>query len=190
MQGAGSGGGTDSPTGGGAAVEHLDVLDPRGDVVGQEPRPRVHAEGLWHRAVHVFVLDPDGRLLLQLRSPDKDLYPGKWTSSASGHPAPGEGWAAAAVRELEEELGLVLDLKEAGAFRYDGGRDREVSRLYVGRLQGEPGRIEPHPEEVAATRWVPVPEVAAWLEEEPGAFAPSFHEAFACHAGRDEVEEA
>lgn len=179
----------DAGDGPGGQVEHFDVLDEAGEVVGQAPRDEVHAEGHWHRAVHIFLFDPQGRLYLQLRSETKDLYPGQWTSSASGHPAAGEGWLSAAQRELEEELGVVCAIEEAGAFRVDGGNDRERCRLYVGRVDGSVAeRIDPDPVEVAEGRWVPMGEVAAWLDERPGDFAPSFHEAFAAYAGRDEVE--
>lgn len=161
-------------------MEVFDILDDDGHVVDRVPRDRVHEEGLWHRAVHVLVFDSDGRLYLQKRSDTKDLYPGVWTSSASGHPASGEGWLAAAQRELEEELGIVAELAEVGAFRYDGGDDREVSRLYAARHDGP---MDPDPDEVADGRWVAPADLEDELDEDPKAFAPSFHEAWRCYAG-------
>lgn len=166
------------------AIEHLDVLagpDPDADVVDQVPRPRVHAEGLWHRSVHCFVFDPDGRLYLQKRAETKDLYPGVWTSSASGHPEPGEGWQAAMQRELEEELGIVARLEPVGSFVYDGGDDREVSRLWETTWDGP---VDPDRREIQDGRWVEMADLETELEQAPGGFAPSFHEAFACYVGR------
>ena len=71
-------------------------------------RREVHATGLWHRAVHILVFDGTGRVLLQKRSMLKDLSPGLWDSSCSGHLDAGEDYDAAAIRELAEEIGAVI----------------------------------------------------------------------------------
>jgi hypothetical protein len=48
-------------------------------------RGDVHRDGDWHRSVHVWLVDGDGRLLLQQRSVHKDTFPGRWDVSAAGH---------------------------------------------------------------------------------------------------------
>ena len=70
--------------------ETFDVVDPHDRVVGSAPRSQIHARGLLHRAVHLWLFHPDGRLLLQRRSLTKDREPGRWTSSVSGHVNSGE----------------------------------------------------------------------------------------------------
>ena len=86
--------------------EMFDVCDADDRVIGQARRADVHAQNLLHRAVHVWVLRSDGRLVAQRRSASKDQYPKSLTSSASGHLDSGEDYLSAAVRELGEELGL------------------------------------------------------------------------------------
>jgi isopentenyl-diphosphate delta-isomerase len=86
--------------------EMFDICDAEDRVIGQATRGEVHALGLLHRAVHIWVYDSSGRLLVHRRSKHKDEYPLRYTSSASGHLSTGEDYATAAVRELEEELGL------------------------------------------------------------------------------------
>lgn len=90
--------------------EHFDVLDSEGRRTGRTaPRSQVHAEGLLHRAVHVWILDPAaGELLLQRRADCKDSWPGRWDISCAGHLSAGDESLAAAQRELAEELGLSL----------------------------------------------------------------------------------
>lgn len=89
--------------------ELLDILDPSGEVVGQELRSRCHDDPeLRHRAVHVFVRNQKGEIFLQKRSMTKSIQPGKWDTSVGGHLQVGESYEAAAARELEEELGLRL----------------------------------------------------------------------------------
>jgi isopentenyldiphosphate isomerase len=57
--------------------------------------------------VHVLVFDRKDRLLLQKRSGNKDVAPGKWDTSIGGHVSPGEPAHDAALREMEEELGIT-----------------------------------------------------------------------------------
>lgn len=87
-------------------VEYFDVVDIFDRVVGLAPRHYIHANKLFHRAVHIFVFNSNGELFLQKRSMDKDSAPGKWVSSCSGHVDSGEYYYDAAVRELGEEIGL------------------------------------------------------------------------------------
>jgi len=90
------------PNGADAAAEHicnyfacekeiLEVVDTRGDVVGAAPRKCVHGNNaLLHRVVHVLVYDKNNRLLLQKRSLNKRVAPGRWDTSVGGHVDCGE----------------------------------------------------------------------------------------------------
>jgi 8-oxo-dGTP pyrophosphatase MutT (NUDIX family) len=64
-----------------------------------------------HRFAAVAVLDPRGRLLMQERGGDALHDPGRW-GYPGGDLEDGEDFLAAAVRELEEETGLVVDPAE------------------------------------------------------------------------------
>lgn len=154
-------------------VEPLDVLAEDGRVLEARAREEVHRLGLLHRCVHVFVLDPEGRLWLQRRALDRRLWPGLWTSSASGHLDAGEAEADAARRELREELGLDLAPRRVAEFRHRDAEENEVAGLWEARTAARPA---PGPE-VMEVRAVARAELAAWRAREPGAFAPSFHAA-------------
>src|ERR1041384_1701595 len=95
--------------------EWFDVVNVRDEVVGRALRREVHARGLWHRAIHVLVFNAAGQVFLQKRSMLKDLSPGLWDSSCSGHLDAGEDYDGAAVRELAEEIGARLGAGEAPA---------------------------------------------------------------------------
>jgi isopentenyl-diphosphate delta-isomerase type 1 len=87
--------------------EVLEIVDTDGNVTGCAPRSKVHGNpSLVHRVVHVLVFDGRGRLLLQKRSLQKDVAPGKWDTSVGGHVNPGEDLRDAARREATEELGV------------------------------------------------------------------------------------
>ncbi len=87
--------------------EEIALYSEDGRQIGPIDRDSAHRfrENL-HGAVHIFVFDPEGKLLLQKRSLKKILNPGKFDISAGGHIAYGENEYDAARRELEEELGI------------------------------------------------------------------------------------
>lgn len=120
--------------------ELLAVVDREGEPLERgKPRSEVHRDGDWHRAFHLWVLRPDGGVLLQRRSKRKDLEPGKVDVSVGGHYRHGETLADV-VREADEEIGLLVRpelLTHLGTFEsersYDDAIDRELQEVYVVR---------------------------------------------------------
>lgn len=94
--------------------EKFDVLDAQGNKTGvARPRGEVHALGLYHRAVHTWLYSiSTGELCLQKRAECKDSWPGRWDISSAGHLSAGDESLPAAIRELEEELGLIFPADE------------------------------------------------------------------------------
>mmetsp|Transcript_358 Transcript_358/g.896 ORF Transcript_358/g.896 Transcript_358/m.896 type:complete len:236 (-) Transcript_358:53-760(-) len=74
------------------------------------PRAQVHAEGVWHRSVHVWCLERGGAnaVLLQRRSEHKDTHPSLLDVSCAGHVTAGEASLPTASKELHEELGMLV----------------------------------------------------------------------------------
>ena len=159
-----------------AQRERFDVVDARDQVVGVESRGVVHATGLRHRAVHLFVFNGRGELFLQKRSPWKDKCPGKWDSSAAGHLDSGESYATAARREAAEELGIDPEqtpLREVGALSASEATGWEFVRIFETRHEG-PFRWPP--EEIEWGGFFPVATVQDWSTTHPEDFAPGFLE--------------
>jgi isopentenyl-diphosphate delta-isomerase type 1 len=156
----------------GMSEELFDVVDENDCVIEQLPRSVVHARKLPHRAVHIFLFNSRGELLLQLRSAAKDEYPLCYTSSASGHLAAGESYDEAAPRELEEELGLVgLQLERLHKFPAGPETSQEHTLLYR-TMSDRPVRIDPR--EIAAATFHTLDEIAAMRERDPERFSPCF----------------
>ena len=155
--------------------EWFDVVNERDEVVRRVTRREVHATGLWHRAVHILVFDGAGRVLLQKRSMLKDLSPGLWDSSCSGHVDAGEDYDAAAVRELGEEIGVRPAGGDAPArwFRVAACEQTGWEFVWIYRLNYV-GAITLDPLEIQYAEWVAPAEVSARVQARPEEYCPSF----------------
>ncbi len=145
--------------------ELVDVIDEHDRLVRVVTRPQMRAERLWHRSVAVAVFGGDGRLLAQRRSAAKDLWPSRWDIAAGGVVIAGEGYLAAAHRELGEELGAFdLVLLDLGGDTYEDADVATRVRCYRTLCDG-PFRFVDG--EVTETRWVTRTELDRLRRDEP-----------------------
>ncbi len=164
------------PTSRGSGIELAEqfaVVDEMDRVTGAAARSEVHGNNLRHRAVHIFLFNPAGELLLQKRSRWKDRHPNVWDSSAAGHVGAGEEYDATATRELREELGVTTTLARVKQLPASEKTGQEFIWLYRG---AHAGPFTPARSEIDAVQFFAPEVVARWLEERPGDFAPGFLE--------------
>ncbi len=96
-------------------MEYIDVYDE-----DKQPMHIVRSKGLiystgsWHLSAHIWIMNSEGKLLIQQRAFDKETFPGLWAISVAGHVRAGESSLDAAKRELKEEVNIDVqdsDLK-------------------------------------------------------------------------------
>ncbi|MDR0352760.1 MAG: NUDIX domain-containing protein [Opitutaceae bacterium] len=167
--------------------ELFDVVNERDEVIGQATRGEVHARKWLHRAVHVLARGADGRVFLQKRSMAKDTSPGRWDSSCSGHVDAGEDYAAAAVRELREELGARIAGPErlTALFMLPPSEQNGWEFVSVYGIRHD-GPFELNPSEIERGEWWTPWEVTRAVAVRPGDFSSTFRmawERFAQMAG-------
>lgn len=101
--------------------ELVDILDTNGNYTGQTClKSEAHLKGLFHPTVHIWFYTLDGKILFQKRGKDKKTFPLLWDVSVAGHIGAGENTIEAAIREVEEEIGLQIslaDLYKIGIFK-------------------------------------------------------------------------
>jgi len=148
--------------------ETFDIVDRADRVVGSAPRSQIHARGLLHRAVHLWLFHDDGRILLQKRSLSKDREPGRWTSSVSGHVNSGEEYDGAMSREIPEEIGVPsTTCRELARLKYFPActeTDQEFVWLYQATHSGP---FQPDPTEVAGLEWFTPAQIDQMLIRQP-----------------------
>jgi isopentenyldiphosphate isomerase len=152
--------------------EVFDVVDSENRVIGQATRGEVHAKGLLHRSVHIWVFNSQGDLYLQKRAMTKDENPGYWDSSAAGHLNAGEGYRASAERELMEELGISGELQFFMKFPASRETHWEHVKTYLSTT-GQ--KITINPLEISEGRFWPIPDLKESVDHHPGQFTSTFH---------------
>jgi isopentenyl-diphosphate delta-isomerase type 1 len=154
--------------------ELLDIVDDHDRIIGRAPRHHVHAHGLKHRAVHIFVFNPAGELLVQKRSRSKDTFPGCYDSSASGHLNAGEDYDACALRELREELGLnPAPAQLRKHFKIPACPQTGWEFVWTYSIQTD-AAVAPNPQEILWAEFWPVERVRALILQQPEKCAPGF----------------
>lgn len=152
--------------------EMFDVVDESDAVVRAASRRDVHVNNWLHRAVHMILSNGRGEILLQRRSLWKDRNPGLWDSSAAGHVDSGESYAAAALRELAEELGVEPPpLTRIGKLAPCPATGWEFIEVFTGSHEGP---FFPAPLELETTAFFPLQQVADWARRSPDDFSPVF----------------
>ncbi|PAW72356.1 MAG: NUDIX hydrolase [Pedosphaera sp. Tous-C6FEB] len=153
--------------------EIFDVVDDRDRIISRQTRREVHLRGLKHRAVHVLVFNQRGELFLQKRSFKKDTFPGAWDSSASGHLDAGENYDTCAVRELREEIGLVVPRCPKRQFKIDACEETGREFVWVYRCDAN-GPFRLNQEELECGAFFKPDHINRWMAERPRDFADAF----------------
>lgn len=92
--------------------ELLDLVDKNDNRIGTVWKSAAHQNpALTHREIVIYIFNSKGELLLQQRSLNKKINPGRWTISAVGHVRANEDPFEATKREVKEELGIEIDPK-------------------------------------------------------------------------------
>lgn len=123
--------------------ELVDILDETGNFTGQTClKSEAHLNGLFHPTVHVWFYTTNGKMLFQKRGKDKKTFPLLWDVSVAGHIGASEPIVEAAIREVEEEIGLKIsafDLDKIGIFKSmqkhsETLKDNEFHHTFLCRL--------------------------------------------------------
>lgn len=157
--------------------EQVVLLDDNGSAIGVADKAAVHTtDTALHLAFSCHVYNEAGQVLVTRRALSKQTWPGVWTNSFCGHPAPDEDIASAIARRAADELGIVVTGVEVilPDFRYravdaSGIVENEVCPVYRAVTTSI---VAPNPAEVAEFAWVDPASLATAAAAAPYAFSP------------------
>jgi len=161
--------------------EYIDILNAHGESLNYSAsRTEVHAKGLWHRTVHIWVFDLNGKILFQKRSLKKENHPGLLDTSCAGHISAGDDSRNAGIRELAEELGIIkktddlkflFESKHETVLNNGSYLDNEYYDVYrVDLSLKEVEMLSPQKSELESLHWFSIKEFQTLLEKEPSLF--------------------
>lgn len=161
----------------------VQVVDEDDNPVGGASKAEIHKKGLRHRISRIILEDTSGNILLQRRKDnDGRLWEGCWDTSAAGHVDEGETHFQAALRELEEEIGLTgVVLTEVAYYKTEGNYKGRIlnrwNRLYQGVISRNT-TLRLQKEEVAETKWFTRDELVRLVETSPDKITDGLRETY------------
>lgn len=138
--------------------ELLDILTPEGHPTeAVRLKSEAHLLGLYHATVHVWFYTESRQVLMQKRGAQKETFPSYWDVSVAGHVHAGESIKQAALREIEEEIGLIIDvnllqkikIRKNQIVHPNGIIDNEFQHVFIIKFETDINELQMQAEEVA-----------------------------------------
>lgn len=144
--------------------EIIDIYDEKGNKIGKASKKEAHLKGFWHKAVHIWMYNSKGEILLQKGSNIRSHHPGLWDISAAGHVISGEKPDDAAIREIEEELGIKVKLKDLKSIATRtkisdikvNYFNKEFDEVYLFKFDGEISDLSLKDPDIECFRFIPL----------------------------------
>lgn len=114
-------------------------------------------DGLRHLSVHIWVVNSKNEFLIQKRAATKKKFPNMW-SMTGGAVLKGENSAQGAVREVSEELGISLDMKNASIVHTILRKDNFVD-VWLVCQDFDIAQVKKQDEEVSQVKWANIAEI-------------------------------
>lgn len=161
--------------------EYIELLDKDSKPNGERCLKSVaHKNGYYHASVHIWFYTKDKQVLIQKRQTTKDTFPNLWDISVAGHISYQELPLYAAIREIEEEIGLKVtekELKNIGTSQHKHVHsteltDHELHHIYLCKLDTKIENLKIEEDEVAQIKLIPIDVLKFELKNNSNSYVP------------------
>ena len=135
--------------------DQIALVDLDDKIIGYETKAEVHRRGLLHRAFSVFIVK-DGKMLIQMRNPDKYHSGGLWSNTCCSHQRLGEVLEESVHRRMLFRTDLI---------------EYEYDHVFAGSYDGD---ILLNTEEASEIRWISFADLKDELLHTPEKFSSWF----------------
>jgi len=144
--------------------ELIDILNNDLTVLKTCSKSETHKYGHLHASVHIWFYTDNAEILIQKRASTKIAFPNLWDVSVAGHISTGEIAIMSAIREVKEEIGLIIQEKELlkiGDFKEcfqhkDDFIDNEIHRIYLCKFTKDSNQLKLQKEELSEIKLIPI----------------------------------
>src|SRR6266545_7258157 len=148
----------------------IQIVDENDQPVGSATKQEAWDKGLIHRCVRLMVHNKAGKVLLQHRTPTKDIFPNSWDTACAGHVDAGEDYDRAIEREIEEELGWsTLTLTKLGKYYasevWQGRKFNRFNQCYKVEAEQTPTKLEEG--KIDGWKWWRIQDVKKLVKDHP-----------------------
>lgn len=159
--------------------EEIVTLAENGCVLNFKERLFAHQNGILHYTIQCWVMNEDGKILIQRRSATKEKSAGKWDVSFGGHctktNVSNHILIDNVIKEGDEELGLEIkpeELIKLGEFRYTSQekKNKEMVGVFLIHVKNEQSFIFKD-SEVSKVAWIDLASLKNNILTKPNEYA-------------------
>ena len=153
-------------------MERWDIYDKNRIKTGRTiERGSAFSDSEYHIVIHVCLFNHEGKMLIQQRQPFKEGWSNLWDVTVGGSAIAGDASQTAAEREVYEEIGYRLDLREIRphlTVNFEFGFDD----YYLLEAEVEIDNLKLQYEEVHQVKWASKEEILSMIDS--GEFIPYY----------------
>jgi len=148
-------------------VEFWDILDVKGNKTGRfHERGKLMKAGEYHLIVSVWIVNSKGEFLVSRRN--KNIWHGLKWQATGGCAVNGDNSLTTALKEAQEEIGVILDPKKGQFFsRYysphTNGEGTSIIDIWLFRQEVDISAIVLCPEETCDAMWATKEKIRQWI---------------------------
>lgn len=133
-------------------MDLVEILNKQNEYTGEIKKRNELADGEYRNLIHLWIIDDEGKILIQKRASAKKHYPNKW-SITSGCVNSKESFVETCIREAKEELNVDIDVENL-EYYMSFKKKPIVAQIFVLRQNVDLDKVIVQKEEVSEVKLV------------------------------------